>query len=205
MNSINYFSIREEYSSDEDEFYDTGKRKRTREEGINEITEELSKVKIKKFKMEDYSYNEPTYNRITKLVSVKIQKLLSNFPYTFLNDCIMSGNFQEYSMNVEWNVIIKIISITVEGIRKSYQIENINTNTIVIPYGSVVRTVNCPLMSRQFMNKKIRILVYEAIIKIDKNFLRNDEKFKKMTDKIVLKEYKPIVSWIPDLSQLSLK
>jgi hypothetical protein len=60
-------------------------------------------------------------------------------------------------------------------------------------------------MSRQNLNEKIRSLTYEIIIKIDKTFIKKNEIFKKRLDKIELKNKKIVNSWIPDLSQLSLK
>jgi hypothetical protein len=144
MNSINHFSIRSE-----DEYI--RRKKRTRED-IDDLTKNLSRVKIIKFKIENYSYNEPTYNKVCNLVSIKIQKLLTTYPYTLLEDCLMSGNFHEYCMNVDWDVVVKILYITKEGSRKSYLTEKINKNTSIVPYGSVIKTVNCPVMSRKNFN-----------------------------------------------------
>lgn len=208
MQSIDYFNKFSEYDDEETFFNENGKRTREEEieEEIDDLAEELSRTKIKRFKIEDYTFDEPTYTKIQHIVSTKIKKLSGLFSYKMIDQCIMSGSFQEYSsMKVDWNVVINILSVTKEGIRKSYSTEKLNNHTI-ITYGSTIRSIYLPIISSVPQNHKVRSMTCELIINIDKNFLK-EEKFKKKPDKIQLKNNNNLVleTYIPDLSSLKIE
>ena len=136
---------------------------------IDNICNKFKKVNLNpKKSIIDFCFNEPNIYIIKNVVNKKIQKLLEENPYTYINNYRFSGKIRQNCIEISWKVIITFINIIKEGKGKKYYIEGKSKDKF-----NCKNMFYCPIISSKSENKNLRGINYNPNIQIERKFIEN--------------------------------